>query len=197
MIVFGLVGFWLISTFNRIRSVEYRQHAINPPTYETLVGEGFSGSGFHFKVDDEVFICTTLHQFDGRVPSVMGSLDFDEPIKVMGVKHTQEDVQVLEFGSGELDKIEPLSYVREAVIDQGTPVYVYCDEGAIKGHVRFVYKSDGTIKIRMEKAFAAGGQSGSPIISAETGNVIAVLIAADSTSAATRVEAEQLVFPTE
>ena len=47
----------------------------------------------------------------------------------------------------------------------------------------------------MTESFAAGGQSGGPIVSGETGSVIAVLVGANSPEHATRIDAELLQLP--
>jgi len=172
-----------------------REHVVDAPVYETLLGEGLSGSGFHFKTGDSVYLCMSLHQFDGRMPDEMGSFDFDEPIKVSGLVHKQNDIQVLSFQSDELRKIEPLSYSKDTRVDTGLPVYIHVDTGTVKGHVSSIRRATGMIHIRTAEPFAAAGQSGSPIVSGETGTVIAVLIGANSPEHATRVEAELLRFP--
>jgi hypothetical protein len=172
-----------------------REHVIEAPKYETLLGEGLAGSGFHFKAGDAVYLCTSLHQFDGRMPDEMSSFEFDAPIKIVAVVHKQHDIQVLSFYSDDLRKIAPLPYSKEAIVDIGLPIYIYADSGTVKGHVSSIKRSDGTIKIRMTEPFAAGGQSGGPIVSGETGTVIAVLIGANSPEHATRIEAELLQLP--
>jgi hypothetical protein len=195
-VLVGLVGYRLVSVaYNVIHRPETRPHTFVATPYETLIGEGLSGSGFHFKVDDRVYIGATLHQFEGDMPKVMASLEFDDLIAIEGLAHKQRDVQILKFRSEKLNAIQPLSYSRSAVVERGTPVYVYSGEGPLKGHVTSVYKSTGKIMIRMTEAFAAAGQSGCPVISADTGSVVAVLVGANSPDQATRVEAELLVMP--
>lgn len=172
-----------------------REHKIEPPVYETLLGEELSGSGFHFKVGNAVYICASLHQFDGKAPKVMSSFEFDPMIEIKEVVHRQTDVQVLSFRSDELNQIAPLTYLPGVRVDAGHPIYIYSDAGIVKGHVSWVGKTSGTIMIRMTEPFYAAGQSGGPIVSGETGSVIAVLIGANDAEQATRVEAELLRLP--
>lgn len=172
-----------------------RPFLVEAPDYETLFGEDISGSGFHFKHGGASYLCATLHQFDGKTPKVMASLDFDEPIKVTGVAHRQKDVQVLTFDSAKLAALPHLPYDSDANVNGGLPVYIYADSGVVKGHVTFVGKTSGRIRIRMAEPFPAAGCSGSPIVSGETGTVIGVLTEANHTERATRVVAERLVMP--
>lgn len=172
-----------------------REHVVEAPIYETLLGEGLVGSGFHFKAGDAVYLCTTLHQSDGKMPLEVGSIEFESPIKVVDVVHKQHDIQVLSFMSDELMRIAPLPYSKDAPVDVGLPIYIYADDGVVKGHVSSINRVSGTIKIRTTEAFAAGGQSGGPIVSGETGTVVAVLLGANSPEHATRIEAELLQIP--
>jgi hypothetical protein len=168
---------------------------VEAPAYETLLGENLSGSGFHFAHGGGVYLCASRHQFDDEAPKEMSSLDFEEPIKVTGVAHQQEDVQVLTFDSAKLTAVPPLPFDPEAKVTPGLPVYIYADEGVVKGHVTFVGQASNRIRIRAAKPFAAMGCSGTPIVSGESGTVIGVLTEANDPERATRVVAERLVMP--
>jgi hypothetical protein len=194
--VFAAAGIWVFSALKDFREARKpRPFLVEAPAYETLLGEDLSGSGFHFKHGDALYIGVTKHQFDGEAPKVMGSMEFDEPIKVTGVKRKQDDVQVLTFDSAKLSAIPPLPYDPTAKIDPGLPVYMYSDEGVVKGHVTFAAKASDRIRIRAEKPFTAMGCSGTPVVSGETGTVIAVLTDADDPDKARRIGAERLVMP--
>lgn len=199
LVVFAVVaglGYGIFRSVSKIiEARKPRPFLVEAPKYETLLGEELSGSGFHFKHGEAVYLGVTKHQFDGEAPKVMGSMDFEEPIKVTGVAHRQDDVQVLTFDSAKLSALPPLVYDPGAKVDAGLPVYMYTDAGVVKGHVTFVAKGTGRIRIRATEPFEAMGCSGTPIVSGETGTVIGVLTDADDPERARRVGAERLVMP--
>jgi hypothetical protein len=172
-----------------------RQHGIEAPAYDTLYGDELQGSGFHFTFGDATYIATSLHQFEGKIPTAMMSLDVDQPITILSQVYKQEDVQILAFESPALLKIAPLRYESAVIVSKGTPVYIYSDEGVIHAHITSLSETTGIIALRTKEPFAAQGQSGSPIVSAKTGTVIAVLLGANDIERATRVEAELLKLP--
>ncbi len=197
MILAGGIAYRLVSGFLDFAAhkQQERPHVVAAPKYEPLFGEGLAGSGFHFQVGDSVYVCTSFHQFDGATPKTMMSVDLTDPIEILGVVHKQDDVQVLSFKSDQLRKMSPLLYDRSAHVVPGLPVYIYADSEIIKGHILSINEANGKLKIRTEKSFPAEGLSGGPIVSGETGTVIGVLIGANSSEHATRIEAEWLRLP--
>lgn len=170
------------------------QQRVEAPSYMTLIGDGLSGSGFHFEVDGRQYIACSLHQFDGAVPSLMVSLDIDEPIEVTGQVDEQLDVQVLTFNSDDLEALEPLSYEPGNRPKMSTPVYIYDFDDVYGGTIVDINWTTGRCEIRMDKPFPAMGNSGSPVISAIDGKVIGVLLDADDPEAARIVGFEYLNF---
>jgi hypothetical protein len=166
---------------------------IDPPVYETLFGEGASGSGFHFEWEGKRYIGCSLHQFEGKAPSEMISLSIDQNVAILARVHKQEDVQVLTYRSVELDALTPLSYDGDPSIEKGDPVVLYNMDRKIVGHVTQVPgTAQGLAFFRTEKPFEARGCSGAPVISGTTGSLIGVALTADDADRARTVGFEVL-----
>lgn len=194
--LFIVLGVLTFNAFSELREARKpRPFLVEAPKYEPLLGEDLSGAGFHFAHGDAVYLAVTKHQFDGEAPKVMGAMEFEEPIKVTGVVHRQDDVQVLTFESAKLSALPALSYDSDAKVNAGLPVYMYADTGVVKGHVTFAAKASNRIRIRTAETFSAMGCSGTPVVSGETGKVIAVLTDADDPEQTRRIGAELLVMP--
>lgn len=200
-LVLGVGGIWLVASSLRdaIKRGEARaarlQHTAAAPEYKILLGQNWVGSGFHVQIGKGRFICASVHQFEGRKPKEMSSLEFDAPIKLKKVVHKQDDLQLITYESKELDAIEPLKFDFEAKVEEGLPVYLYPMRGPLKGRVTSVDRKAGRISIRPETPFEAAGMSGSPIVSGLTGTVIGILTDGDDPDRATRVGAELLRPP--
>ena len=109
----------------------------------------------------------------------VNSADDDPLHKVRVVRqiYYKEDIQVLGYEDERLDKVPALSWTpghRSAV---GDPVYLFGDDGAVAATVASQAGNETTVVPKAE--FSPGGMSGSPVVSALTGNVIGVLLSAD------------------
>jgi len=166
---------------------------IDPPVYNTLLGDNFCGSGFHFQNGDTSFIACSLHQFDGSTPKLMHHLDLDDPIKIIAQVAKFDDIQILRYEHQELEKITPLPYNADEELAKGDPVYLFNADKVYLGHLKRV-NSTLESKIEMESPYPAAGNSGSPVISALTGNVIGVMLSANDAEAATEVGFERLTW---
>lgn len=162
------------------------------PVYSVLLGEGLSGSGFHFAVGEKRYIACTLHQFEGKTPAVMGSIEFEDSIKVTGRVYAGTDIQVLTYDSASLDKLAPLSFDVKETPEVGDKVYCYNFDESYAGEITAIAADQRNYTVKMTKPYPAGGNSGAPIVSAETGTVVGVLLSADDTEAATIVGFELL-----
>ena len=162
------------------------------PKYSTLLGEDLSGSGFHFAVGEKRYLACSLHQFEGKAPSVMGSMDFDAPIKIKGRVYNGKDTQVLTYVSAELDKQAPLKFDPKVTPAVGDKVYCYNFEDSFAGEITAIAPDKRTYSVKMSKPYPAGGNSGSPIVSAVTGTVVGVMLTANDAEAATTVGFELL-----
>lgn len=165
----------------------------NPaPAYETLIGEGLVGSGFHFQAGEKTYLACSLHQFDGKIPQSMSSMAFEDIISVTGRTYKGNDVQVLTYESEALSKIPPLRFVATAVPKQGDAVYCYNFEEPYLGFVVSIDEQERTCSVRMKAPFPAQGNSGSPVVLARTNSVIGVMLTANDSEEATTVGFELL-----
>jgi hypothetical protein len=162
------------------------------PKYSTLLGEELSGSGFHFSVGEKRYLACSLHQFEGKAPSIMGSMDFDEVIKIKGKVYAGKDIQVLTYVSADLDKREPLKFDPTVTPTVGDKVYCYAFEHSYAGQIIAIAPDKRNYSVKMSSPYPAGGNSGSPVVSAVTGTVIGVLLTADDAKAATTIGFEVL-----
>lgn len=160
--------------------------------YSTLLGEDLSGSGFHFAVGEKRYLACSLHQFEGKAPSVMGSMDFDDPIEIKGRVYKGKDIQVLTYVSADLDKQAPLKFDAKVTPEVGDKVYCYNFDDSYEGEITAIDGDKRTYSVRMSKPYPAGGNSGSPVVSAVTGTVVGVLLSANDAEAATTVGFELL-----
>ncbi len=167
------------------------------PAYTTLIGEGYSGRGFHFEHRGKTYVACSLHQFDNMQPSLMLSDLFDNPVTITGQIHVQTDLQVLRYRSTDLDVLTPLPYSPDPIISIGDPVFLLDDDIAIKGHVtrRDTFDDQWIFEPEKGTTFEAQARSGSPIISGLTGQVIGVFLTADDPDQATWGGFESLQFP--
>lgn len=187
-----LMAVSVISHFDRAKANAPREAIVTAPEYMTLIGEGFSGSGFHFSIDDQRYIACSLHQFDGATPEVMHAGLMDSTIQITDLVTTQEDLQILRYTGDGLDQVPPLPYEYQPELKLGTPIYLYDFEESYSGHITRRERGSNNYSIRMTAPFPAGGSSGSPVVSAETGKVIGVVLTANSADAATTVGFEAL-----
>ncbi len=162
------------------------------PKYSTLLGEGLSGSGFHFAAGGKRYVACSLHQFEGKAPGVMGSMDFEAQIKVNGRVYTGKDTQVLTYVSAELDKQEPLKFDPRVTPAVGDKVYCYDFEDSYAGEITAIAPDQRNYSVKLSKPYPAGGNSGSPIVSAVSGTVVGVLLTSNDAKAATIVGFELL-----
>lgn len=153
--------------------------AVPAPEYTSLVGEGYSGSGFHFTKEGKNFIGCSLHQFDDAAPATMTHPGFEAPITITGQSYVQDDVQILEYESAELDAITPLTYTGSQEAEIGHPVYLMLSEGAIKGHIHRYSIFEGSW-FKTEKTFTIRGASGSAVVSGIDGSVMGVILGGEA-----------------
>ena len=170
---------------------------VDAPVYSTLVGEGLSGSGFHFEAAGRRYIACSLHQFDGAQPKTMISLDFEERIEITAPVAEFEDVQVLAYRSERLDALTPLPFDPGHEVKRGEPIYLLTDNGVVRAHVtdKNPFSSEWTFYPENDGTFEAMGNSGSPIVSGLTGKVIGVFLSADDGFEATFGGFEELRLP--
>ncbi len=109
----------------------------------------------------------------------MAHMNFDDPISIKDQVRTQNDIQILTYESDELSKFPSFPYDPEEVIASGMPVYIYDFDTPYTGRVYRVGKRPDA-KIAMDESYPAAGNSGSPVVSGMTGNVIGVVLSADS-----------------
>ncbi len=162
------------------------------PTYSTLIGEGLSGSGFHFEDSTGSYLACSLHQFGGRQPESMMAVEFDDPIQVTGLVYKGDDIQVLRYRSEALDRAAPLRYRAGEVPEVGDVVYCYDGNQSYAGVITDTDAGRRNFDVYMDKAYPAAGNSGSPVVSGKTGTVVGVLLTADNPEKAREVGFEIL-----
>lgn len=149
------------------------------PTYQSLIGEGLSGSGFHFDWDGERYIACSLHQFDGGTPGEMISLDL-ETIPVFDRVHVQTDIQVLTYAEPTMAAVDPLRYLHGVGVRRNERVLVMADNEAVWGTVIQAYPDANRLRyLRLDQPRPLQGLSGSAIVSGATGTVVGVLMTGD------------------
>jgi Domain of unknown function (DUF4190) len=164
------------------------------PEYETMLGEGLSGSGFHFQSGGKHFIACSLHQFDGEAPATMLAPDLETDIPITGQVHVGTDIQVLSYDRKVFPDASPLSYDRKPSVSVGDPVFLLIDGEAVKAHVtRYSFLEGHWFK--SETSFVGQGGSGSPVISGLTGKVIGVFLGGNVGDTMTEGYFEDLQMP--
>ena len=164
------------------------------PTYETLIGEEFSGSGFHFDKDGKNYIGCSLHQFDGEAPDAMIASDLETNIPITGQVHEGTDVQVLTYDETVFTEAPTLVYESEPDVSTGDPVFLLVDGEAIKAHVTRYSILEG-YWFEAETPFVGPGSSGSPVVSGLNGKVVGVLLGGDVSESMTEGYFEKLEMP--
>jgi len=147
------------------------------PTYDGLIGEELSGSGFHFEWEGQRYIGCSLHQFGGEIPGSMISMDHGE-IPIIDRVHVQQDVQVLRYDEAVLEGVEPLAYSQEVRVRRGEVVLIMDFGKAHHGTVIYSFPDeDGLVYMRLdESGVSLQGMSGNAVVSGVTGTVVGVLI---------------------
>lgn len=164
------------------------------PEYETMLGEGFSGSGFHFQSGGKRFIACSLHQFDGQAPATMLAPDLEKDIPITGQVHVGTDIQVLSYDEKVFPDASPLTYDRKPDTAVGDPVFLLIDGEAVKAHVTRYSLLEG-YWFESEAPFVGQGGSGSPVISGLTGKVIGVFLGGKVGDSMTEGYFEELNMP--
>ena len=164
------------------------------PTYETMIGAGLSGSGFHFQKDGKSYIACSLHQFDGEVPETMLAPDLETDIPITGQVHVGADVQVLSYDNSVFTESSPLVYDGTSDVSIGDPVYLLIDGEAIKAHVTRYSILEGTW-FKSETPFVGQGGSGSPVVSGLDGKVVGVFLGGKVGDTMTEGYFEELEMP--
>ncbi len=164
------------------------------PEYETMIGEGLSGSGFHFHSGGKRFIACSLHQFDGEAPTTMLAPDLETDIPITGQVHVGTDIQVLSYDEKVFPDTSPLSYDPKPSVSVGDPVFLLIEGEAVRAHVtRSSFMEDNWFK--SEKPFVGQGASGSPVVSGLTGKVIGVFLGGKVGDTMTEGYFEELQMP--
>ena len=145
------------------------------PEYETLSGEGLSGSGFHFRYGTRSYIACSLHQFDGHAPSFMLTPDLETEIPITKKFHSQSDVQILEYDETIFPQTTALVCEPKPFLSSGDPVYLIVDGEAVKAHVTRRSLLEG-VWFETKKPFQGPGSSGSPVVSGLSGKVVGVML---------------------
>jgi len=156
-------------------STKPKPFAATAPEYETMIGEGLSGSGFHFQSGGKSFIACSLHQFEGEVPETMLAPDLETEIPITGQVHAGTDIQVLSYDQKVFPDASPLGYDPKPNVSVGDPVYLLIDGDAVKAHVTRHSFLEG-YWFKSETSFVGQGASGSPVISGLNGKVIGVFL---------------------
>jgi len=165
------------------------------PEYEPFFGESALGTGFHFDWGGRRFIACSLHQFEGGKPNEMIVVQLDDNVRVGKRVYADNDVQVLDYQSLELDKIPPLDYRQDFTVSLGDPVVLYHNADRTVGHVSHLPDKEGIAHFRTSDSFAASGCSGAPVVSGLTGTVIGVALTANHPDRARRVGFQVLKLP--
>lgn len=180
--VLGSLGTAIVAMF--VASLVFLEPEEGPPfaedlpAYEELVGEGFIGSGFHFRYGEGTYIGCSLHQFDEDAPEEILTLSL-ERIDITGRVHKQRDVQVLTFEADEvLDEVEPLEYDPDLVVERLDPLVVPNLNGDLRGRLLSGSLNDeGQYLMRLsERGADLSGVSGSPVIHGVSGKVVGVVL---------------------
>ena len=164
------------------------------PKYETMIGEGLSGSGFHFQSGGKSFIACSLHQFDGEAPKTMLAPDLETDIPITGQVHVGTDIQVLSYDQKVFPDASPLVYDPKPDVSEGDPVFLLIDDQAVKAHVTRHAFLEG-YWFKSETSFVGQGASGSPVVSGLTGKVIGVFLGGEVGDTMTEGYFEDLQMP--
>lgn len=188
ILIFG--GLMMFSHY----SSKPKPFATTAPEYETMIGEGLSGSGFHFQSGGKSFIACSLHQFDGEAPAIMLAPDLETKIPITGQVHVGADIQVLSYDQKVFPDASPLRYDPKPIVVVGDPVFLLINGEAVKAHVTRLSFLEGHW-FKSETAFVGQGASGSPVISGLTGKVVGVLLGGKAGDTMTEGYFEDLQMP--
>ncbi|MCH2175040.1 MAG: serine protease [Lentisphaeria bacterium] len=177
-----------------IKQEQARDIKFPAPAYTTLIGGGLRGSGFHFEANGKKYIGSSLHQFDNHAPTQMLFEDGEGTIKVLSQVHKGKDIQVLSYESVDLDEITALKFDPKAKVKNRERVYILSGDKSYEGTIAFHYDDKVNFVVFLREQFVAGGMSGAPIISAQTGTVVAILIGADKANNPVHIIVEKLTI---
>lgn len=164
------------------------------PIYETMIGEGLSGSGFHFHSGGKSFIACSLHQFEGEAPKTMLAPDLETEIPITGQVHVGTDIQVLSYDQKVFPDASPLRYDPKPDVSVGDPVFLLIEGEAVKAHVTRHSLLEG-YWFKSDSSFVGQGGSGSPVVSGLTGKVIGVFLGGEVGDTMTEGYFEDLQMP--
>ncbi len=175
-----------------------------PDKYKVLIGEEFEGSGFVIRYGSVFLGVTSLHQFDGKAPTKLESLEGDAVMLDRTKVIKQKDVQALLVKAPTL-KLQFLRYSPDFTLSEGDEVSILVPagdvvSGTLTAHgmsTGFYKSSDGPreLKAKASEPFRAQGGSGGPVLLKQTGAVIGVLLNADDGAHARVVGFETLCLP--
>lgn len=160
------------------------------------------GSGFVVRHDGKFFGVALLHQFGGKTPSKLYPLEGDPVLLDTTRVLKQKDVQALPVTTVPF-KLQFLAYHAEFVLRPGDAVIILGPAGDVvpgtltaKGINGTCQTSDGPreLEARTSKPLMMAGGSGGPVIHAQSGTVIGVLLTADDAKQARPVGFEILCF---
>ncbi|QTN32658.1 DUF4190 domain-containing protein [Akkermansiaceae bacterium] len=190
---FGILFFGVLMVFAHL-STKPKPFVASAPEYETMIGEGLSGSGFHFESGGKRFIACSLHQFDGKAPATMLAPDLETDIPITGQVHEGTDIQVLSYDEKVFPDPSPLIHDGNPSVSVGDPVFLLIDDKAVKAHVTRYSFLEGHW-FSAEKPFVGQGGSGSPVVSGLTGKVIGVFLGGEGGDMMTEGYFEDLEMP--
>ena len=173
----------IVSAINEGRTLRTpRVATADVPEYVKVVGDGFSGSGFHFEWEGRLFMGCSLHQFDDAVPGEMLVFLGDWSDEIIEVEieeqvHRLEDVQILRFDESALEGIAPLRYDGEADVRYGELVYIMSADGPLAADVVNLWTGERHMRYaRLREPVPLRGTSGSAVVSGVTGHVVGVML---------------------
>ena len=84
--------------------------------------------------------------------------------------------------------------LNERFVKNRERVYILSGDKSYEGTIAFHYDDKVNFVVFLREQFVAGGMSGAPIISAQTGTVVAILIGADKANNPVHINVEKLTI---
>ncbi|MDB6005615.1 MAG: hypothetical protein JWR15_2602 [Prosthecobacter sp.] len=192
-----------VKSWTQPSAVRLSTTVVKGETYQPLIGDGLQGSGFLFKIEQGfILAASSRHQFDNpdQAPSHMvdigdvGNLTVSLNTEQL-IRQPDSQIQLVTELSAPTSCLE---YQSADVLINGDLLRLVLGKGEwIEG--KLMTQSDVPLtvpsvllRMRVQTNEKIAGSSGSPIVHAQTGRVVGVMLGADKAEAPTVLEFETL-----
>jgi|GEM_PF-5034411 len=192
-----------VKSWSQPAEVRLSATVVKGDAYQPLIGDGLQGSGFLFKIEQGFILAAcSRHQFDSPDQAPSRLIDIGETDDLTVSLNTE---QLIRQPDSQIQLVTELSapatcleYQSSDILKPGDLLHLILEKGKwIEGKLMApasvpLSVPSVLLRMRVQTNEKVSGSSGSPIVHAQTGRVVGVMLGADKADAPTILEFETL-----